>query len=446
MTPLPPKPNRPSYLGDPWLLATVAALSILGILFSYSSSIQVVEAGVTSQGAWIRQSFFFASGLVLMAAVSFLNYRKLAEHSTLLFVLCLGLLLFTLVFGKVVNGSRRWISLGFTTIQPSEFVKIFMVVVIAQFLDRHREEMANWRRVATLGWLVAAPSLLIFMQPDLGTTLVFLPMTLAMLFVGGIPVKWFIGMLTVGFLAVAIPLYITYANITHMVDNPVIEVLGNKFWLLSIGLFFLFAAGILALVNLSMRNLAIGNILFFCLVICAGVLLALTVESFLLKEYQRERLLAFINPNVNRWEFGYNVIQAQITVGSGGLFGKGFAQGTQGQLGFLPSRQTDFIFSVIGEETGFLGSSLVVGLFGLLLWRLIRIARDVKDYLGGLIVVGILTKFTMQVFVNVGMNIGIAPVTGIPLPFLTYGGSALWTSLLAIGIVLNVDHRRHVHH
>jgi rod shape determining protein RodA len=439
-------PTRPSFLGDPWLLAFVCALSLLGILFSYSSSIQVAEVGVISQGAWIRQSFFLVSGLAIMATVSFLNYRKIAEHSTLLFVLCLALLVFTLVFGKVVNGSRRWISLGFTTIQPSEFVKIFMVVVIAHFLDRHREEMGDWRRLVTLGCLVAAPTLLIFMQPDLGTALVFLPMTLAMLFVGGIPIKWFLGLVTVGFLAVAIPLYITYANITHMANNPVIEVLGNKFWLLSIGLFFLFAAGILGLVNLSMRNLAIGNIIFFCLVLCAGVLLALTVDTFLLKEYQRERLLAFINPNINRWEFGYNVIQAQITVGSGGVFGKGFAQGTQGQLGFLPSRQTDFIFSVIGEETGFLGAGLVVALFAALLWRLLRIAREVKDYLGGLIVVGILTKFTMQVFVNVGMNIGIAPVTGIPLPFLTYGGSALWTSLLAIGIVLNIDHRRHVHH
>lgn len=437
-------PRLPRF--DPWLLTGVSLLSLLGVAFAYSSSLQASDIGPTGHGPWLRQLFYFATGILMMVGVSFLNYKKVAEHANLLFLVCIGLLLFTLLFGKVVNGSRRWINLGFTTLQPSEFVKIFMAIVIAQFLDRHRDDLTKPRPLVMLAGLVAAPTLLIFLQPDLGTALVFVPMTLTMVLVGGIPVRWFMGLITVGFLAVAIPLYITYANITHMTDNPVIQILGNKFWLLSIGLFFLFAAGILALINLHMRNLTLGSILFYCLVICTGLLLALTFETFLLKEYQRERLLAFINPNMNRWEFGYNVIQAQITVGSGGWFGRGFAQGTQGQLGFLPSRSTDFIFSVIGEELGFFGSALVVLLFGLVLWRLARIAIGVKDYLGGLIVVGILTKFTMQVFINIGMNIGIAPVTGIPLPFLTYGGSALWTSLLAVGLAMNIDHRRHVHH
>ncbi len=438
--------NLKRYIPDVWIVLSVTLLSILGIMFAYSSNIQITDTKEVNDNSYIRQMFFFATGLMLMTGVVLINYKKLAEHSLLLFFICVGLLLYTKGFGKVVNGSRRWINLGVMSFQPSEFVKILMVIVIADFLDRHRGHLHEWRALLRLAGLVLIPALLIFLQPDLGTALVFLPMTLAMLYVGGMPMKLFSGLLLVGFLSTSIPLSITYSHMVHLTDNPLVDIVSNKFYLLLMAFFFLMAAGGLFLINLSMRNLTISSLIFFCTMIFVGLILALSVESFLLKEYQRERLLAFLNPHLNKWDFGYNVIQSQITVGSGGFWGKGFAQGTQGQLGFLPSRSTDFIFSVIGEELGFLGSGLIVGVFIFFIFRLIKVAREAKDNLGGLIAVGILTKFSIQIFINIGMNIGMAPVTGIPLPFLTYGGSALWTSLLAVGLVLNVAGRKYVHH
>jgi len=433
------------FFWDTPLLIYVVLLGLTGVLFAYSSSIQIEESRVAVQASYLRQLFFLGSGLALMVGVSFVNYKKIAEHYWILFAVCISLLLYTIVFGKVVNGSRRWIDFGIISLQPSEFVKVLMVVVIAQFLDKNRDKLREWKTLASLAGIVGLPILLIFLQPDLGTALVFIPMTMAMIFVGGFDVKYFTGLLIMGTLAISIPLWLSYNQMVHSEPSLLIQILSNSFYLLFLAVFFLFVAGLIFLVNLGMRNITLGNIAFFAFIVSIGLLFALAIQHVLLKEYQRERLLAFLNPHLNKWDFGYNVIQSQITVGSGGILGKGFAQGAQGQLGFLPSRSTDFIFSVIGEELGFLGSGLIVLVFLLFVLRMLKVARGAKDRLGGLIAVGILTKFAMQIFINIGMTIGVAPVTGIPLPFLTYGGSALWTSLLAIGLLFNVDMRRYVH-
>ncbi|MBL8992241.1 MAG: rod shape-determining protein RodA [Spirochaetia bacterium] len=433
------------FFWDTPLLIYVVLLGLTGVLFAYSSSIQIEESRVAVQASYLRQLFFLGSGLALMIGVSFVNYKKIAEHYWILFAVCISLLLYTIVFGKVVNGSRRWIDFGIISLQPSEFVKVLMVVVIAQFLDKNREKLREWKTLASLAGIVGLPILLIFLQPDLGTALVFIPMTMAMIFVGGFDTKYFAGLLIMGTLAISIPLWLSYNQMIHSEPSLLIQILSNSFYLLFLAVFFLFVAGLIFLVNLGMRNITLGNIAFFAFIVSIGLLFALAIQHVLLKEYQRERLLAFLNPHLNKWDFGYNVIQSQITVGSGGILGKGFAQGAQGQLGFLPSRSTDFIFSVIGEELGFLGSGLIVVVFLLFVLRMLKVARGAKDRLGGLIAVGILTKFAMQIFINIGMTIGVAPVTGIPLPFLTYGGSALWTSLLAIGLLFNVDMRRYVH-
>lgn len=433
------------FFWDTPLLIYVILLGLTGVLFAYSSSIQIEESRVAVQASYLRQLFFLGSGLALMIGVSFVNYKKIAEHYWILFAVCISLLLYVIVFGKVVNGSRRWIDFGIISLQPSEFVKVLMVVVIAQFLDKNRDKLREWKTLAMLAGIVGLPIMLIFLQPDLGTALVFIPMTMAMIFVGGFDGKYFAGLLIMGTLAVSIPLWLSYNQMIHSEPSLLIQILSNSFYLLFLAVFFLFVAGLIFLVNLGMRNITLGNIAFFAFIVSIGLLFALAIQHVLLKEYQRERLLAFLNPHLNKWDFGYNVIQSQITVGSGGILGKGFAQGAQGQLGFLPSRSTDFIFSVIGEELGFLGSGLIVVVFLLFVLRMLKVARGAKDRLGGLIAVGILTKFAMQIFINIGMTIGVAPVTGIPLPFLTYGGSALWTSLLAIGLLFNVDMRRYVH-
>ena len=175
-----------------------------------------------------------------------------------------------------------------------------------------------------------------------------------------------------------------------------------------------------------------------------GMFVSFFIDEFFLKDYQKERLFVFINPEIFRWTLGYNIIQSKITIGSGGILGKGLFNGTQSQLGFLPSRSTDFIFSVIAEELGFIGSLMVILLFFLLIWRLIFLATKVKDYLGGLIIIGVTSFFTLQSLVNIGMTMSLLPITGLPLPFISAGGSTLLSSLIAIGLVLSVYKSRSV--
>lgn len=433
------------HLFDLPLFSIVLILCLLGIAFAYSSGIRIGGDIDVVQTAYKKQIFFFLSGIGLMAITSLINYKKLAEHSILIYVFCIAMLIYTLLFGKVVNNSKRWIDLGFSTIQASEFVKILMILVIAQFLNLQRDHLKGIKPLISLFALVCIPILLIFLQPDLGTALVFIPVTLSMMLVGGVNIKFFSAILLIGFTAIAIPISLTYGEMMNLEDNVFFGIISNKYYLAFIAIFLFSFAGIVLIVNLSMRNLLLYDIAFFSLSLFTGLISALIVQTFLLKDYQRERIMAFLNPDFDRRDVGYNVFQSQVTIGSGGFWGKGFAEGTQGQLGFLPSRSTDFIFSVIGEETGFIGSFLILILLFLFLWRLLVIASRVKDYLGGLIVVGIASMFLFQIFINVGMTIGMAPVTGLPLPFLTYGGSTLWSSLLALGLVFSIEMRKFVH-
>ena len=430
---------------DKWLFVFTILLAFCGVAFVYSANYSTEAIENPLRAVDIKQVFFLFFGLVWMWIVSVINYKKIAEHSNLLFVGCVLLLLYTLFFGKVVNHSKRWISLGPLTFQASEFVKIVMIVVIANYLNRYRDKMERLPHILGLFGIVLAPVFLIFLQPDLGTAIVFVPVTMVMLFVGGVSSKHFSAIILVGSLAAVIPLLLTYIDKMEGERSFFMEILGNTDYMFFLAIFFLLVSAALFIINLSLQNLVFENLIYFFFATFLGLLAALIVETRLLRQYQKERLLAFINPYSDPWDLGYNVIQSQITVGSGGWLGKGFLQGTQSQLGFLPARSTDFIFSVIGEEGGFIISGLIVILFYFFIARLIKIAREVKDYLGGLIVVGITTMFTVQIFINIGMSIGIAPVTGLPLPFLTSGGSTLWASLIAVGLIFNIELNKYVH-
>ena len=429
---------------DKYLLFYVVSLSLIGVLFIHSASYQS-DVTLSLQSSSVKQIFFLLIGFILMAIVSMINYKKLAEHSTLLFFICLFILLYTLIFGKVVNSSKRWISIGdLISLQPSEFAKILMIIVFANFLDRFRDKLNNWIYILIALFVFFLPATLVFLQPDLGTAIVFIPVMLMMFFIGGLTWKYFLAMLIIGGLSVLIPFILTFVS---MIDesNIFIQTLRQNSNILFVIFFFLAISLSAFTINIRLQNKFLSHLTYFCFVISIGFALALIVDSYLLKDYQRKRLLAFIDPELERWGMGYNVIQSQITVGSGRLIGKGWLGGTQGQLGFLPARSTDFIFSVVGEEVGFIGSLIVILLFFLLISRLIKIAKDVKDHLGGLITVGIATMFAIQIVINIGMTIGVAPVTGLPLPFLTSGGSTLWASLIAIGIVLNIEMNKYVY-
>ena len=437
------KKRRLFYL-DISLLVYVILLSVLGIVFAYSSNIQVESSSFAYQYSYIKQTIFFISGLTLMWIVSIINYKKIAEYAPLIYILCVLILMYTLFFGKVVNNSKRWIGLNLFSLQPSEFVKVAMIIVVASYLHKHRQEMKQFKTILKLLLLCLLPTVLILLQPDLGTAMVYVLMIMVMLFIGNINIKYFSGLLIIGLLSIGIPLIHTYAEMMQHTNPLFKEGISDQYQWFLIG-FFVLSTAILFVVSVWMRNIALQNMTFFSFCVSCGLICSLFVQNVLLKQYQRERLLVFFNPYISKWDTGYNIIQSQITIGSGGLFGKGIFNGTQGQLGFLPSRNTDFIFSVIGEEFGFLGTCGVIVLFYLFILRLLKAAKKSKDYLGSLMVIGITSMFSIQVFINIGMTIGVAPVTGLPLPFLTYGGSTMWTSLIAIGLVFNVQLNRYVH-
>jgi len=270
----------------------------------------------------------------------------------------------------VRGGARRWIPLGLFNLQPSEFAKIAVALVLAKFFGESRRQSPTRADLATGAAMAALPFLLIARQPDLGTAVTLLPVYLFIAYVAGLPLRML---------------------------------------------------GMAALV---------------------GVLAAPVAWKFALKEYQRERIETFINPYKDQKGSGYQQIQARITVGSGGLTGKGFTKGTQGQLRFLPVAHNDFIFSAWAEEEGFIGVIVALGLYLLVIWRALEAAKLSKDRLGAFLVLGVLASFTFQVFYNITMSAGLAPVKGLTLPLMSYGGSSLIATLAGFGLILNVRMRR----
>ena len=335
-----------------------AMLVVLGVMTVYSA-----------RADWTRQVLWVALGALAYVAAASLDYRRLRALAPALYVLMLLMLVAVHVIGHAVLGARRWLSLAGFPLEPSELSKLILVVVLAVYLSRH--EQIGWRAFAGGLGLVALPAYLLLAQPDLGTTLVFVAVSIGMLFVAG--------------------------------SRPA-------------QLMFVIASGALALPLLP----------------------------HLLHGYQRRRLEIFLDPTQDPLGAGYNLLQARIAVGSGGLFGRGWLDGLQGQLGFVPERATDFAFASFAEEFGLLGCLVLLAIFGTLLIRLLRSAALAPDRFGELVAGGTFLMVFTQVTVNVGMNIGLLPIAGIPLPLISYGGSASITTLAALGLVQSVMLRRGV--
>jgi rod shape determining protein RodA len=274
--------------------------------------------------------------------------------------------------GSTVKGAQRWISLGFFQLQPSEFMKIAVLLVLALLMSERRGEAVAIDVVRAIGLVVPAVAL-IYLQPDLGTLLVLMAVLLALLVVGGTR----------------------------------------------------------AVVLLMILALAVGSVFA-------------VFHSGVLQDYQKARLTAFLDPTADPQGVGYNLHQARVGVGSGELLGVGLFKGTQTNLKYVPEVHTDFIFVALAEETGFVGALVLLGLFAIFLWRGLRIAMLSKDLFGTLLAAGVVAMIAFQVFVNIGMTIGVSPITGIPLPFVSYGGSSMITTYAATGILLNVHMRRGV--
>ena len=384
-----------------WLMmAALGGLMIIGTLFVYSATMVNESASLVPwyNQAWVRQMIWYVLGLGGMATLCLVDYRILARWSLVAYVVTILLLIAVPIIGVDRFGARRWIDLGFFQFQPSEFAKLSFILALGNYLSRPLDELRSMRVFWQAIGMLALPFLLILKEPDLGSALILLPVGLAMLFVAGVP-----------------PRYLTTL--------------------------------------ISGSALMVGLIL-------VDVLFAPPQWQIKLEEYQKRRLLTYFGidgipsdatpeqraiARRQQRNYSYNVDQALISVGSGGLTGKGWRQGTQNALGYLPRAvaHNDFIFSVIAEEKGFMGGAAVVVLYSVVLFTGIRIAGQARDRLGKLLAVGVVTMFFSHVFINIGMNIRIMPVTGVPLPLLSYGGSSVLCSLIAAGILQNVYiHRR----
>jgi len=376
-------------------LFALLGLMLVGSAFVYSATMAGEPAGSAPwyNQSWFRQIVWYVVGTGAAAAFCWVDYHTVARWSMVAYWLAVLLLVLVLLCGTVRFGARRWFDFGFFSLQPSEFAKLTFILAQAHFLSRPVEEL----RLPVTFWkalgLMLLPFILILKEPDLGSALVLLPTGLAMLFIAGIPRRSLMRLLSgVGIL------------------------------------------GALFLVD---------------------VLFAPPNWQIKLEDYQRRRLLVYFDkdyapadaPKAERkrlaeqqFNDSHNVRQALISVGSGGLTGKGWRQGTQNALGYLPRAvaHNDFIFSVIAEEKGFVGSVIVITLYGAVLFCGIRIAGQARDRLGKIMAVGVVTLLFSHVFINIGMNIRMMPVTGVPLPLLSYGGSSVLGSLIAMGILQNV--------
>ncbi len=348
-----------------WSLVIITLLLCgLGVLQIYSAT-----ALTKWQDAWWKQLIWIATGLVMMWVVAQLDYHTLLSRVFFLYAAVVGLLIVTALFGNKVFGSTRWIHVGGFTLQTSEFVKIVLILLAAKFLSDLRVDKLKWEEIAKLAGLVAVPMLLVMKQPDLGTSLTFLPILICGVLMAG--VRW-----------------------KH-------------------------------------------------LLIMAGVLLvAAPIGYHFLKPYQKDRLVSFINPDRDPKGSGFQVIQSKIAVGNGGIWGRGAKESSQTHLGFLPVPHTDFIFSSFAEEHGFAGIMIALVLYFLLIMQVVQNAQTATDRAGLYICMGVAALLLFHVLVNVGMVVGRMPVTGIPLPLMSSGGSNTWSVFLMLGLVNSVRLRR----
>jgi rod shape determining protein RodA len=403
-------------LGDGPLLVAVLALTTLGIAMVYSAGNGFMTSGVSST-LWTRQAIWLVLAMAALGAILFVSIQWLEWIALPSYLVGIALLAATLVIGTgrgTAAGTKSWIDLGPLAFQPAQFANVATILFVAKIMSGWRETPATLWRLWSPILAVAVPMGLIVQQPDLGTAMVFGAVMVATLYWGGTP----IGLLFM----VLSPLAGLFLSISSW--------LFNIYMVLLVGWMFFYHRYVNR-VGLGAGSLVVMANLF------AGSVVGVLWNQ--LAPYQRNRFTAFLNPMIDPQGAGYQLIQSRVAIGSGGLFGKGFTLGTQKGFNFLPEPHTDFIFSVIGEEFGLLFGTLPVLLcYAFILWRLARIAERSNDPFAGIVVFGIFGAWFAHILVNVGMTVGLMPITGIPLPFLSYGGTFLLANFIALAIAQRV--------
>lgn len=350
------------------LLAVVALLIfIIGLSSIYSAT--YTEGSQAMKGLMFKQILWMAAGILLLLVIVKIDYQRFVDWAYILFGLNVLLLVLVLFLGRTRFGAQRWFAIGGFSFQPSEFVKITYMLALSSYLGSRAKFTYRINDLFIPFVLTLIPLVLIFLQPDLGTALMLIPILFAMLYARGAKARHLGSIILIGILSLPF------------------------FW-------------------------------------------------HMLKGYQKTRLSVFINPNADPLGAGYTIIQSKIAIGSGFFLGKGWLSGTQNQLNFLPERHTDFIFSVVGEEGGFIGCVILIALFATLVYRGLKIANGTGDTYGRLMAVGIVAMLACQIIVNIGMASGFMPVVGLPLPLMSYGGSSLLTTVVSIALLLSISMRQ----
>ena len=391
------------------LLFPVVILFIAGLAAIYSSTINNPAA----QGNFQKQLILGAFALIVFFVTYSLPAKSFKAAAIPGYLLSLLLLIVVLVIGKKISGSRSWISIGFLGFQPSELAKITTIFAMALFLTKTNINIDSFKDLLYLLAIGLFPVMLILLEPDMGTAMVFLAMIVTLIFWKGIS--------SFGLFVVLSPAFVALASL-----------FGMAYFLASLVII------VVALLIFKKNIFFSGSI--FALNLAAGFFTDYVYKA--LSPHQQKRIQAFMDPMSDPLGSGYNSIQAKVAIGSGGLTGKGFLSGNQTQLQFIPEQWTDFVYCVIGEEFGFIGSIIILGLFFYLFTRILKIAYSSKDEFLSLVAIGILSVYFVHFIINLGMVVGIMPVIGIPLPFVSYGGSSLLVNMFMLGVVANIYRTR----
>ncbi|MFC1607075.1 rod shape-determining protein RodA [Candidatus Latescibacterota bacterium] len=398
------------------IIIAVCFLLVVGVLMIHSAG---TGDNVESSNVWQKQVIWGVFSLFVILGIGFLPLKVIYAFPYVFYVIILILLIMTEVYGTMGGKAERWLSIGPLRFQPSEFMKIASILALARFLSDKNNRPTGYKKLIIPSLLIFVPTAIIMKQPDLGTSLVFCSLLIPMLYWAGLD---------------STRLFFLVAPVMSAIFSaPFLPFFSWVTWVI-----FMFI--VLAVLYLSRYTLAAMGFVISTNIL-AGIATPYVFSK--LKPYQQDRITTFLNPEADPLGSGYQIINAKIALGSGGVLGKGVGQGRYTEGGFLPRAHTDFIFSVIGEELGFVGSILVLGVIFYIVYRGIMIATLVKNPFMSISAIGISTVFLFHTFVNIGMVVGIMPVTGLPLLFLSYGGSSCITSAMMVGLLLNFSLNRH---
>jgi rod shape determining protein RodA len=379
------------------------ALVIIGLMSIYSATFDINNAA-----NFYKQVLWAGIGLIVMLVTAFIPLRTIQRLSFAFYFTTFAILIIVLVIGSTVKGSKSWFGIGGIGGQPSEFAKVATVLAFASFLSKTDVSISQIKHLVIALCIFAAPMFLILAEPDLGTTIVF--------FAALLPLLYWAGVSNFILIAILVPILVALGALLGTAQFLIVSILG----------------GVLLYYFRENR---------FAFAVALGIALAVGLSVQIMYEhmhvYQQKRITTFLNPEADQLGAGYNVVQSKIAIGSGGFIGKGFLKGTQTQLNYIPEQWTDFIFCVLGEEFGFLGASIVLSLFAALSLHGLKVANISKNKFGSLSAIGITGILTTHIIINIGMAMGLMPVIGLPLPFMSYGGSALIANMIMVGLLMN---------